>query len=147
MQPALLALQTRLQHTFSNASLLQRAITHRSFSADHNERLEFLGDSVLSLAISSLLYAKLASMPEGDLSRVRANLVKEGTLHKIALKLQLGEVAIPVSIVYRFGLAALSLDQPAIQCVGKLLLVGWAHGVSVSIGRCVLACGRVDELL
>ena len=92
MEPALVALQQRLQHSFANPALLQRAITHRSFSADNNERLEFLGDSVLSLAISSLLYAKLASMPEGDLSRVRANLVKEGTLHKIALRLQLPEL-------------------------------------------------------
>jgi ribonuclease-3 len=92
VEPALVALQQRLQHQFANPALLQRAITHRSFSADNNERLEFLGDSVLSLAISSLLYAKLASMPEGDLSRVRANLVKEGTLHKIALKLQLPDL-------------------------------------------------------
>ena len=89
MQSGFIALQQRLQHSFSNPALLQRALTHRSFSADNNERLEFLGDSVLSLAISSLLYARLASLPEGDLSRVRANLVKEATLHKIALDLQL----------------------------------------------------------
>lgn len=89
VEPGLIALQPRLQHLFADPALLQRAVTHRSFSADNNERLEFLGDSVLSLAISSLLYARLASMPEGDLSRVRANLVKEETLHKIALQLQL----------------------------------------------------------
>lgn len=92
MEPALIALQQRLQHSFANPALLQRAMTHRSFSADNNERLEFLGDSVLSLAISSLLYARLASMPEGDLSRVRANLVREETLHKIALRLQLSDL-------------------------------------------------------
>ena len=92
MESELSRLQERLQYSFANGALLQRAVTHRSFSAEHNERLEFLGDSVLSLAISSLLYAKLASMPEGDLSRVRANLVKEGTLHKIALKLQLPDL-------------------------------------------------------
>lgn len=92
MEPALTALQQRLQHPFANPALLQRAMTHRSFSADNNERLEFLGDSVLSLAISSLLYARLASMPEGDLSRVRANLVREETLHKIALRLQLSDL-------------------------------------------------------
>ena len=89
MQPALLALQQRLQHSFSNASLLQRAVTHRSFSADHNERLEFLGDSVLNLAVASLLYQRLSDLPEGDLSRVRANLVKQDTLHQIALRLHL----------------------------------------------------------
>ena len=77
MQPASLStLQQRLQHQFSDASLLQRALTHRSFSADHNERLEFLGDSVLSLAVSSLLFRRMRDLPEGELSRVRALLVK-----------------------------------------------------------------------
>ncbi|ANY63155.1 ribonuclease III [Comamonas aquatica] len=85
-------LQRQLQHSFQNPVLLQRALTHRSFSADNNERLEFLGDSVLSLAISSLLYQRLNDLPEGDLSRVRSNLVKEGTLHQIALQLGLPEL-------------------------------------------------------
>ncbi|GKS82742.1 ribonuclease III [Acidovorax sp. SUPP1855] len=92
MQPSLSALQDRLQHAFSDPSLLQRAITHRSFSADHNERLEFLGDSVLSLAVSSLLYQRLRDLPEGDLSRVRANLVRQETLHELALRLKLPDV-------------------------------------------------------
>lgn len=92
MQPALLALQTRLQHTFSNASLLQRAITHRSFSADHNERLEFLGDSVLGLCVADLLYNRLRALPEGDLSRVRAGLVRQEALHPLAVSLGLPEV-------------------------------------------------------
>ncbi|MDD2609168.1 MAG: ribonuclease III [Giesbergeria sp.] len=90
--PPLQALQARLQHQFANPALLQRAITHRSFSADHYERLEFLGDSVLNLAVSSLLYQRLSHQPEGDLSRIRANLVKEGTLHQLALQLQLPSV-------------------------------------------------------
>ncbi len=83
------ALQARLQHSFSDPRLLQRALTHRSFSADHNERLEFLGDSVLNLAVAHLLYERLSQLPEGDLSRVRANLVKQDTLHQLALKLAL----------------------------------------------------------
>lgn len=82
-------LQARLQHRFSDTRLLQRALTHRSFGADHNERLEFLGDSVLSLAVSSLLFDKLREVPEGELSRVRANLVKQETLHQLALGLRL----------------------------------------------------------
>lgn len=85
-------LQTRLQHQFKTPALLQRALTHRSFSASHYERLEFLGDSVLSLAISDLLYSRLASLPEGDLSRVRSNLVRQETLHQIALELNLPHV-------------------------------------------------------
>ena len=88
----MLELQRRLQHTFSNASLLRQALTHRSFSSDHNERLEFLGDSVLSLAVSDLLYQRLSDLPEGDLSRVRANLVRQETLHQLSVDLGLPDV-------------------------------------------------------
>jgi len=84
-----LALQERLGHRFADQRLLERALTHRSFSADHYERLEFLGDSVLSLAVSGLLYERLSSQPEGDLSRIRANLVKQDTLHGLADVLRL----------------------------------------------------------
>lgn len=92
MDDPLAALQARLQHRFSDPRLLARALTHRSFSAEHNERLEFLGDSVLNLAVAALLYQRLASLPEGDLSRVRANLVKQDTLHKVAVQLGLPDV-------------------------------------------------------
>jgi ribonuclease-3 len=85
----LAALQKRLGHEFTSPRLLERALTHRSFSSDHNERLEFLGDSVLSLAVSGLLFEKLNQLPEGDLSRVRANLVKQDTLHQMAVALGL----------------------------------------------------------
>jgi ribonuclease-3 len=85
------ALQARLQHSFSQPQLLLRALTHRSFSADHNERLEFLGDSVLNLAVAALLYDRLSALPEGDLSRVRATLVKQETLHQLAVGLGLPE--------------------------------------------------------
>jgi ribonuclease-3 len=86
---ALAALQSRLQHRFAQPDLLARALTHRSFSSAHNERLEFLGDSVLNLAVSALLYARLGAQAEGDLSRIRANLVKQETLHQLALDLGL----------------------------------------------------------
>lgn len=92
MDDPLAALQARLQHRFSDQRLLARALTHRSFSAEHNERLEFLGDSVLNLAVAALLYQKLQALPEGDLSRVRANLVKQETLHQLAVGLGLPEV-------------------------------------------------------
>jgi ribonuclease-3 len=88
----LVALQARLQHRFSDPQLLARALTHRSFSADHNERLEFLGDSVLNLAVAALLYDRLQALPEGDLSRVRANLVRQETLHQLAVTLGLPDV-------------------------------------------------------
>lgn len=88
-QDPLASLQTRLGHAFRDVRLLQQALTHRSFSADHNERLEFLGDSVLNLGVAHILYSKLSDLPEGDLSRVRANLVKQDTLHQLALSLEL----------------------------------------------------------
>ena len=81
-----------MQHQFANPSLLSRALTHRSFSSDHYERLEFLGDSVLGLAISALLYSRLDKLAEGDLSRVRANLVKQETLHQLAVELGLPDL-------------------------------------------------------
>ena len=89
---SLSALQQRLQHLFSDPSLLQRAVTHRSYSSEHNERLEFLGDSVLSLAVSSLLFKRMRDLPEGELSRVRALLVRQDSLHRIAMRLQLPQV-------------------------------------------------------
>ena len=92
MDGGLSALQDRLQHQFADPRLLARALTHRSFSADHNERLEFLGDSVLNLAVAALLYGRLSKLPEGDLSRVRANLVKQETLHQVALAIGLPQV-------------------------------------------------------
>ena len=82
-------LQDRLQHRFAQIKLLELALTHRSFSSQHNERLEFLGDSVLNLSVSRMLYAALSDQPEGDLSRVRANLVKQDTLHRLAIDLGL----------------------------------------------------------
>lgn len=83
------ALQARLHYRFRRPELLQRALTHRSFSADHNERLEFLGDSVLGLAVAHLLYEGLVSGAEGDLSRLRAMLVRQDSLHRLALGLEL----------------------------------------------------------
>ncbi|TFZ04058.1 ribonuclease III [Ramlibacter humi] len=88
----LAALQSRLQHRFAQPALLARALTHRSFSSEHNERLEFLGDSVLSLAVSALLYDRLGAQDEGDLSRIRANLVKQDTLYQLALGLGLPDL-------------------------------------------------------
>jgi len=92
VDPRLEALQQRSGCHFAQPELLRRAVTHRSFGADHNERLEFLGDAVLSLAISSLLFERFAGLDEGDLTRVRAHLVREDSLHRVALALGLPEV-------------------------------------------------------
>jgi ribonuclease-3 len=92
MEARLDALQQRLGHRFGQPRLLQRALTHRSFGQDHNERFEFLGDAVLNLAISALLLERFAGSDEGDLTRVRAHLVREESLHRVALALGLPEV-------------------------------------------------------
>lgn len=84
-------LQQRLGHRFQRPELLQRALTHRSYGAEHNERLEFLGDAVLSLAVSRLLFDRFGDSDEGDLTRVRAHLVREDSLHKVALQLRLSD--------------------------------------------------------
>jgi len=84
-------LQSRLGHTFSNAALLQQALTHRSLSSLHNERLEFLGDSVLNCVVASLLFDRFDKIDEGDLSRLRANLVKQQSLYEIAQRLELSQ--------------------------------------------------------
>ncbi|MBC7939923.1 MAG: ribonuclease III [Chitinophagaceae bacterium] len=89
---ALQALQRRLGYRFQSGALLDRALTHRSHGSEHNERLEFLGDAVLNLAVSSLLYDRFSGSDEGDLTRVRAHLVREDSLYRVALSLGLPEV-------------------------------------------------------
>ena len=83
-------LKIQIGHQFKNAALLTQALTHRSFAANNNERLEFLGDSVLNFIVAHQLYNRFNKLPEGDLSRLRAALVKEFTLSEIALDLNIG---------------------------------------------------------
>jgi ribonuclease III len=80
-----------LGHEFRQPELLRQALTHRSFGADHNERLEFIGDSILNCAIALMLYRRFPEIPEGELSRVRANLVNRDMLHQLAQSLDLGK--------------------------------------------------------
>lgn len=92
LSDSLKALQLRMGCQFANPSLLVRAVTHKSFGSDHYERLEFLGDSVLNLGVSDLLYAKFDRCDEGELTRVRAHLVRQDMLHKLAVTLGLPEL-------------------------------------------------------
>jgi ribonuclease-3 len=86
------ALALRLGHAFVRPALLEQALTHRSFGADHNERLEFVGDAVLDCAIALLLYERFPQVPEGDLSRIRAHLVNRDTLARLGRALDLGSL-------------------------------------------------------
>jgi len=81
----------RLSYRFKDPSLLETAMTHRSARGLNNERLEFLGDAILGLVIARALYEKFPGASEGQLSRLRASLVKRDTLAKLALELDLGE--------------------------------------------------------
>ena len=81
----------RLGYRFADPALLRTALTHRSFGTPNNERLEFLGDGILDFVIASLLYQRFPELPEGDLSRLRANLVRQDTLHQLAKSLELGQ--------------------------------------------------------
>jgi ribonuclease III len=88
----LAGLQARVGHKFKNKLLIEQALRHRSYGADNNERLEFLGDAVLNASIGHLLFAAMPDVPEGELSRVRAQLVRQESLHQIALALDIPSV-------------------------------------------------------
>lgn len=81
----------RIGHRFADPSLLRTALTHRSFGTPNNERLEFLGDGILDCVIAAALYHRFPSLPEGDLSRLRANLVRQESLHRLAQQLEIGK--------------------------------------------------------
>lgn len=78
-------------HRFADAELLRRALTHRSYGASHNERLEYLGDSVVNCVVALELYHRFPALPEGELSRLRANLVNQNSLAAIAQRFAFGE--------------------------------------------------------
>jgi len=85
------SLAKRIGHEFSDSSLFEAALRHRSLGARHNERLEFLGDSVLGLAVSEMLFAKFPNASEGELTRLRARLVRQATLATVARSIDLGD--------------------------------------------------------
>lgn len=92
MNPILInRLQRKLGYTFQQYDLLLQALTHRSANSKHNERLEFLGDSILSFVIANALYHRFPRVDEGDMSRMRATLVRGNTLAEIAREFELGE--------------------------------------------------------
>ncbi|MFZ1898979.1 MAG: ribonuclease III [Azonexus sp.] len=88
---ALSTLTAALGHSFADRALLQTALTHRSFGVSNNERLEFIGDGVLNCVIAIALFRRYPDLAEGDLSRMRANLVRQDALHRLAVSLNLGD--------------------------------------------------------
>jgi len=84
-------LEHKLGYKFRDEALIEQALTHRSHGTPNNERLEFLGDSVLNCVIARLLFERFGALAEGDLSRVRANLVNQQSLYDVATGLELGQ--------------------------------------------------------
>jgi len=84
------AFRRQLAYTFRERELLRQALTHRSFGTPHNERLEFVGDAVLNCVVALTLFERFPALPEGELSRVRANLVNKDTLARVAERIGVG---------------------------------------------------------
>jgi ribonuclease III len=104
------ALQTRLGYRFTRAELLEQALTHRSYAPLHNERLEFLGDSLLGCVIAEELYRRFAELSEGKLTRLRASLVRADALAELARELELA----PLVRLGEGELAASAEPRPSI---------------------------------
>jgi ribonuclease-3 len=131
------ALGASLGHSFRRAELLRQALTHRSFGADHNERLEFIGDAVLDCAIALTLYRRYPQIPEGELSRLRANLVNKDTLHRLAHGLGLGdEVRLGEGELRSGGAARPSILADALEAIfGAICVDGGFDAAHAAIGR------------
>lgn len=140
LSDSLSELQVRLGYAFSDVRLLQQALTHRSFSSDHNERLEFLGDSVLNLSVAHLLYTQLSALPEGDLSRVRANLVKQDTLHGLAVDLGLpGRIRLGEGELRSGGVKRASILADALEAVIGAVYLDGGYGAAQSLVKRLLS--------
>jgi ribonuclease-3 len=141
----LTGLQRRLGYTFRDPALLRRAITHRSHAADHNERLEFIGDSLLNCVVAILLFERLPGLPEGDLSRLRAGLVNQSALFEIAQALELGDELLLGEGELKSG----GFRRPSILADGFEALLGaiFLDSGFAEVRRVVeaLVAGRIDR--
>ncbi|HTP45607.1 MAG TPA: ribonuclease III [Casimicrobiaceae bacterium] len=124
-------------YSFQRPHLLRQALTHRSFAAEHNERLEFIGDGVLNCAIALMLYQRFPDLPEGELSRLRSSLVNRDTLHRLALGLDLGAaIRLGEGELKSGGAARASILADALEAVfGAILLDGGFEAVCAAIER------------
>ncbi len=119
-------LERRLGYRFQDSALLTQALTHRSFGSPHYERLEFLGDSVLGCAVTELLFQRHAELPEGKLSRMRAGLIREESLARIARELGIATfLRLDESTARNEGAARPSILADALEAIyGAVFLDG-----------------------
>ncbi|MEQ1532109.1 MAG: ribonuclease III [Sideroxydans sp.] len=141
------ALCRQINYQFAQPVLLQRALTHRSYSAGHNERLEFLGDSVLNCVVAKYLFQTFPEVNEGDLSRLRSNLVNQQTLALIAHQLNLGEcLALGEGELKSAGASRPSILADALEAIfGAVLLdADFAAAEKVVLGLYVPFIAKTD---
>jgi ribonuclease-3 len=131
-------LEQRLGYTFRDPALLSRALTHRSHNAEHNERLEFVGDAVLNCVVAAALYHRFPRLPEGDLSRMRANLVNRDCLLLRAQELGMsGLVRLGEGEVRSGGASRPSILSDATEAVfGAIFVDGGFEAAREVIERC-----------
>lgn len=137
-------LEAKLGHVFSDSSLLSQALTHRSFGIPHNERLEFLGDSVLNCAVAKFIYDHFPDMPEGELSRLRSNLVNQAVLADIATELEVGgQMRLGEGELKTGGASRPSILADAIEALlGAILLDAGFDKAQATVNQ--LYAGRIE---
>jgi len=113
-------LRLKLDYTFRQPELLRQALTHRSFGTPHNERMEFVGDAVLNCVVGATLYERFPTLPEGDLSRVRAGLVNGDTLARVARQLGIGHEVLLGEGEMKSGGAPKALETIATFIVSRM---------------------------
>jgi ribonuclease-3 len=130
-------LTRQIDYNFSDPKLLDRALTHSSKSTENNERLEFLGDSVLNFIISAALYERYPGVAEGELTRVRAGLVKKETLAELARQLHLGDfLRLGAGELRSGGFARDSILADALEAIfGAVFLDGGIDSARMVVSR------------
>ena len=124
-------LERRIGHRFKDPSLLAQALTHRSFGSPHYERLEFLGDSVLGCTVTELLFRRHPDLPEGKLSRIRAGLIREESLARIARELGIAAfLRLDDSTARNEGAARPSILADALEAVYGAVFVDGGYGAA-----------------
>jgi ribonuclease-3 len=131
-------LRLELNYAFRRSELLRQALTHRSFGAPHNERLEFVGDAVLNCVVAAALYERFPALPEGELSRMRAGLVNKDTLAQVARKLDLGpQIRLGEGELKSGGALRASILADALEALfGAVLLDGGFDAARATIVSC-----------
>ena len=125
-------LQTNLGHHFNDASLLRRALTHKSVGTSSNERLEFLGDAILNYTVAEMLYQRFPTLPEGDLSRVRAAMVCHESLLKIAHRIGIADL-LQVDQSYRVEKSKDSILSDALEALFAAVQLDGGHEAAKAV--------------